>query len=90
MSELPPLAPTASSEDLSSSDIENARTGSASPSFFSNCDTFEEYAIDMGSPPIFNRLPSLARFPRPKRPKNQRPPSAEFLKDFDKVKFQLF
>jgi hypothetical protein len=88
ISELPPLAPTASSEDLSSSDVENGRTGSASPSFA--CDQLEEYAIDLNRPPVFNCLPSLSKFSRPKRPKNQRPPSAEFLQRYNAVKFQLF
>jgi hypothetical protein len=86
--QLPPLAPTASSEDLSSSDIENARTGSASPSFLSTNDQLEEYAIDMDTPPILNKLPSLAKFPRPKRP--TRAPTAEFLRRNSSVKFHLF
>lgn len=66
------------SEDLSSSDIEN--NGSTSPSFLSSCDYVDEFAVDMKSPPILNRLPSLSKFARPKRPKNQKPPSAEFIK----------
>ncbi|CAD5209411.1 unnamed protein product [Bursaphelenchus xylophilus] len=60
--ELPPLAPVASSEDLTSSDAEHGRTNSASPSMWSNAELLvDEYAIDMEAPPVLNRLPSLYR-----------------------------
>lgn len=63
--ELPPLAPVASIEDLTSSDEQ--RNHSPSPSLWSNGDLLvEEYAIDMEAPPVLSQLPSLYRkYPRP-------------------------
>ncbi|CAD5206531.1 unnamed protein product [Bursaphelenchus okinawaensis] len=76
--ELPPLAPVASSEDLTSNSTENGRTNSASPSMWSNSDVFlDEYAIDMEAPPVLNRLPSLyKKHPKPHSFKGQKKPSA--------------
>ncbi|CAD6184254.1 unnamed protein product [Caenorhabditis auriculariae] len=62
LQELPPLAPVASSEDLSSSD-ENATTSTH----------VEEYALDLEAPPVFRVVQYLTKT-RP-RPPRRRPPS---------------
>ncbi|KAF1769018.1 hypothetical protein GCK72_000831 [Caenorhabditis remanei] len=55
LQELPPLAPVASSEDLSSSDENAAASSSLS---------VEEYALDLDAPPVF----CLLRYPNKLRP----------------------
>ncbi|CAL2029784.1 unnamed protein product [Caenorhabditis brenneri] len=68
LQELPPLAPVASSEDLSSSD-ENANAASSSLSV-------EEYALDLDAPPVF----CLLRYPtklRPPGPSHRRRPDLD-------------
>ncbi|CCD71914.1 Unconventional myosin-IXa-like [Caenorhabditis elegans] len=68
LQELPPLAPVASSEDLSSSD-ENAIHASSSLSV-------EEYALDLDAPPVF----CLLRYPtklRPPGPAHRRRPDLD-------------
>ncbi|KAI6222187.1 hypothetical protein M3Y95_00958000 [Aphelenchoides besseyi] len=74
--ELPPLAPVASSEDLTASDAENSARNS--PCGWDSLN--EEYAIDMEAPPVFNRLPSLSKNRRPRRSARLRPPSNEFIR----------
>ncbi|KAK6730480.1 hypothetical protein RB195_007130 [Necator americanus] len=62
LQELPPLAPVASSEDLSSSDENSSGT------------TQEEYAIDMNAPPVFGVLYHACKS-RAKPPPGRKPPS---------------
>ncbi|VDO57486.1 unnamed protein product [Haemonchus placei] len=62
LQELPPLAPVASSEDLSSSDEHSSGI------------TREEYAIDMDAPPVFGVLYHACKYRAPP-PKGRRPPS---------------
>ncbi|CAI2315989.1 unnamed protein product [Caenorhabditis sp. 36 PRJEB53466] len=67
LQELPPLAPVASSEDLSSSD-ENANASSSL--------SVEEYALDLDAPPVF----CLLRYPtkmRPPGPPHRRRPDLD-------------
>ncbi|KAH7730130.1 myosin VA [Aphelenchoides avenae] len=70
--ELPPLAPVASSEDLSSSDVDQN-----SPSPQSTATFNDEYAIDLCSPPVLGRLRNLGKT-RPRR-RGIRPPSSLHL-----------
>ena len=61
LQELPPLAPVASSEDLSTSeDLSQGYTN-------------EEYALDLDGPPVFGLLVHPTKS-RPRPPKNRRPP----------------
>uniref|UniRef100_A0A158QZM2 Unconventional myosin-IXb (inferred by orthology to a human protein) n=1 Tax=Nippostrongylus brasiliensis TaxID=27835 RepID=A0A158QZM2_NIPBR len=62
LQELPPLAPVASSEDLSSSDEHSSGI------------TCEEYAIDMDAPPVFGVLYHACKYRAPP-PKGRKPPS---------------
>ncbi|PIO52610.1 hypothetical protein TELCIR_22993 [Teladorsagia circumcincta] len=62
LQELPPLAPVASSEDLSSSDEHSSGI------------TREEYAIDMDAPPVFGVLYHACKYRAPP-PKGRRLPS---------------
>ncbi|KIH47350.1 hypothetical protein ANCDUO_22590, partial [Ancylostoma duodenale] len=62
LQELPPLAPVASSEDLSSSDEHSSGI------------TREEYAIDMDAPPVFGVLYHACKS-RAKPPPGRKPPS---------------
>ncbi|KAI1717345.1 rhoGAP domain-containing protein [Ditylenchus destructor] len=81
--DMPPLSscPVASSEDLSSSELENsdednkvkAKEGGAS-----KIDAEYEYAIDMRAPPILCRLPNI-QFHRSRRRIRHRIPSKQFL-----------
>lgn len=64
LQELPPLAPVASSEDLSSSDEHHATINHS----------VEEYALDMEAPPVFCLLNHLTRG-RPRGPSARRKPS---------------
>ncbi|ULU10712.1 hypothetical protein L3Y34_014757 [Caenorhabditis briggsae] len=67
LQELPPLAPVASSEDLSSSD-ENANASSSL--------SVEEYALDLDAPPVF----CLLKYPtklRPPGPSHRRRPDLD-------------
>nr|ACI49219.1 hypothetical protein Csp3_JD05.004 [Caenorhabditis angaria] len=70
LQELPPLAPVASSEDLSSSDENNAG-GLASSS-----QSVEEYAIDLDAPPVFCLLVYPTKH-RPRGPLNRRRPDLD-------------
>uniref|UniRef100_A0A914Y550 Uncharacterized protein n=1 Tax=Panagrolaimus superbus TaxID=310955 RepID=A0A914Y550_9BILA len=66
--ELPPLAPVASSEDLSSSEAEHSpspkgaqkesKRNSPSSRRFTDMDENGEYAIDINSPPVLCKLPN--------------------------------
>ncbi|CAJ0594314.1 unnamed protein product [Cylicocyclus nassatus] len=62
LQELPPLAPVASSEDLSSSDEHSSGTSQ------------EEYAIDMDAPPVFGVLYHACKY-RARPPPGRKPPS---------------
>lgn len=61
ISELPPLAPVASSEDLSLSDLENSQSSNKrkNSAELVSLKSKDEYAIDFQSPPVLNRLPNL-------------------------------
>ncbi|VDM96149.1 unnamed protein product [Thelazia callipaeda] len=73
--ELPPLAPVASSEDLSSLDEH-----STSPLLIEETRQ-EEYALDLNAPPIFNILRNLTKS-RP-RPSSRRPPTFKTFRERD-------
>ncbi|PAV67559.1 hypothetical protein WR25_06711 [Diploscapter pachys] len=63
LQELPPLAPVASSEDLSSSDESHQA---------------EEYALDLSAPPVLTNIPHLCK-QRARPPANRRPPTLTLL-----------
>ena len=88
LQELPPLAPVASSEDLSSDDAD--AIGGASKEEKKNITgrqplstqlSQEEYALDLACPPILARLPHLCKS-RPQKCHGMRPASASFLAEW--------
>ena len=84
ISELPPLAPVASTEDLTSSELENndqvVGKGKGSLEAVSLISK-EEYALDFCSPPVLYRLPNHFK-DRAKRREPVRRPSSRFIAEW--------
>ena len=88
LQDLPPLAPVASSEDLSSSDAEQQGAKDESEGgkkrrkeALSLGTSQEEYALDLACPPIFARLPQPGKA-KPKKSVGARAPSRNFLNEW--------
>uniref|UniRef100_A0A915P0B4 Uncharacterized protein n=1 Tax=Meloidogyne floridensis TaxID=298350 RepID=A0A915P0B4_9BILA len=71
--ELPPLAPVASSEDLSSDDVDNSGESLRSQN------SIEEYALDLSVPPVVALLHHACKS-RPSKGKGMRRPSINFIR----------